>query len=234
MWNVPPASVNKTSVTCFQLKGEELWLSTVEFPGSESSVNLDVSNDDGVRVADLSYAERHIQVLSKELLPCKEDYPENGFIDCCKNTVWSKLIHSVNCSIASFDQISENKPALKECENPEIAKEAQEMYYNLMTKLAKEPHLNGCPLPCKRVTYDLDVTYYHENIRGPTPTTDKIEANFTLYFFTRFALIEEQVENLVYDIGGFLAAAGGNLGLLLGFSCLSVIFAMLNWLRKLV
>ena len=139
----------------------------------------------------------------------------------------------MNCSIAPFDQISENKPALKECDNPEIAKKVQVMYFNLTERLAKEPHLNGCPLPCTRVTFDLDVTYYHENTRGPPPPSDESEANFTLYFFTRSALIEEQVENLVYDVGGFLAAAGGNLGLLLGFSCLSVIFAMLNWLRKL-
>ena len=42
--------------------------------------------------------------------------------------------------------------------------------------------------------------------RGPPPSTDELEANFTLYFFTRSALIEEQVENLVYDVALLPAA----------------------------
>ena len=41
-----------------------------------------------------------------------------------------------------------------------------------------------------------------------------------------------QSETLLYDAGGFLAAAGGNLGLLLGFSCLSVLFASVEWIKK--
>ena len=41
-------------------------------------------------------------------------------------------------------------------------------------------------------------------------------------------LIEDQVETLIYDFGGFVAAAGGNLGLFLGFSCLSVTFAAVD------
>jgi hypothetical protein len=47
-------------------------------------------------------------------------------------------------------------------------------------------------------------------------------------------LVEEQVETLIYDAGGFLAAAGGNLGLFVGFSCLSVIFSILDWIRMKV
>jgi hypothetical protein len=43
--------------------------------------------------------------------------------------------------------------------------------------------------------------------------------------------VEERIETLVYDVGSFLAAAGGNLGLLLGFSCLSTIFGFINWMQ---
>jgi hypothetical protein len=38
----------------------------------------------------------------------------------------------------------------------------------------------------------------------------------------------------MYDFGGFLAAAGGNLGLLLGFSCLSISLMAVEWMKKLV
>jgi len=31
---------------------------------------------------------------------------------------------------------------------------------------------------------------------------------------------------------GLLTSAGGNLGLMLGFSCLSVLFAVINWIKS--
>jgi hypothetical protein len=40
--------------------------------------------------------------------------------------------------------------------------------------------------------------------------------------------VEEHVESLIYDAGSFLVSVGGNLGLFLGFSCLSVFFAIIN------
>ena len=44
--------------------------------------------------------------------------------------------------------------------------------------------------------------------------------------------VEEHVETLIYDTGNFLAQAGGNLGLFLGFSCLSMLLAIVNFIRK--
>ena len=44
--------------------------------------------------------------------------------------------------------------------------------------------------------------------------------------------VEEQVESLVYDAGSLLVSVGGNLGLFLGLSCLSVIFAIINLLKN--
>ena len=46
-------------------------------------------------------------------------------------------------------------------------------------------------------------------------------------YFESFA-IEEQVESLVYDEANFWAAVGGNLGLFLGFSCLSLLFDLIK------
>jgi hypothetical protein len=40
--------------------------------------------------------------------------------------------------------------------------------------------------------------------------------------------VEEHVESLVYDASNFLVSVGGNLRLFLGFSCLSVLFYLIN------
>jgi hypothetical protein len=45
--------------------------------------------------------------------------------------------------------------------------------------------------------------------------------------------VEEHFETLVFDIGSLLAAAGGNLGLFLGFSCLSLLLSCLDYLAVL-
>jgi hypothetical protein len=42
--------------------------------------------------------------------------------------------------------------------------------------------------------------------------------------------IEESVEALTYDLSAFLASAGGNLGLALGFSCLAILLDSINCL----
>ena len=45
-------------------------------------------------------------------------------------------------------------------------------------------------------------------------------------------VIEEQIETLVYDAGNFLAAVGGNLGLFLGFSCLTMLLGIVKFVKK--
>ena len=51
---------------------------------------------------------------------------------------------------------------------------------------------------------------------------------YALNVYSASNLIEEQIETLLYDFGGFIAAAGGNLGLFLGLSCLSMVFALVD------
>ena len=48
------------------------------------------------------------------------------------------------------------------------------------------------------------------------------EKNYILSFYWDHLDIEEHHEVLTYDLSSFLAAAGGNLGLALGYSVLSV------------
>ncbi len=44
--------------------------------------------------------------------------------------------------------------------------------------------------------------------------------------------VVDNTETLDYDAGNFLAAVGGNLGLLLGLSGLSVLFYFIKWLKR--
>jgi hypothetical protein len=91
----------------------------------------------------------------------------------------------------------------------------------------------GCPTPCKQTSYKITRNYSHKNT---WPYTDDEGGNketcFTLMFYFSTHDIQQEIENLDYDFGNFLVSAGGNLGLFLGFSCLSVLFAFIKFVKK--
>jgi hypothetical protein len=56
--------------------------------------------------------------------------------------------------------------------------------------------------------------------------------NFDLYYSFETMDTEERMETLTYDLGNFLVAAGGNLGLFLGFSCFSLFLHFIEFLNQ--
>lgn len=56
-----------------------------------------------------------------------------------------------------------------------------------------------------------------------------VKARFLMFLLCLFSCgsmdVEKKEETLVYDSVNFFAAVGGNLGLFLGFSCLSIVYA---------
>ena len=201
-------------------------------------MNLDVKNDDGIVVADLIYLEIHTKVLDKEKLPCKSYQVENnndylGFINCCKEALWLKIQNKLNCSVFFLEKFHEGKTNLTACDSKETAKAPARLLKDTLVNVSVNPFLYGCPLPCFRISYGLDVNYYHENTVGENYVDENPPTNnFIVYFFYRSPWIEERLETLTYDLSGMLAAAGGNLGLMLGFSCLTLVFGIINWFKK--
>jgi len=55
--------------------------------------------------------------------------------------------------------------------------------------------------------------------------------NTLAYYNNSSLFVEERIESYIYDLGNFLAAAGGHLGLSLGFSCLSALLTFVRYLR---
>ena len=76
--------------------------------------------------------------------------------------------------------------------------------------------------------------YYHKTTYIDVENVDSLDNEF--YLTLSFSTIdtEERVESLVYDLGNFFAAAGGNLGLFLGFSCLSGLLTSLELIFQYV
>ncbi len=68
----------------------------------------------------------------------------------------------------------------------------------------------------------------HSNIMISTIDDSLGRFHVGMVFGFKTLQIDEEIETYIYDIGSFLTASGGNLGLFLGFSCLSVLLEIVN------
>jgi hypothetical protein len=81
---------------------------------------------------------------------------------------------------------------MKECSSTTEARIVEEIYKSVFVDLVKNPQQYGCPLPCTRISYELDVNYYHEN----SLEDEFSNSNFTLFIFPTSRIIEDQVASI--------------------------------------
>ncbi len=101
--------------------------------------------------------------------------------------------------------------------------------------MKKVKHALNCPLLVSVSDLNVDLNLVHSNSVIDPLNEQQLDVNksFVFSFCYLFMDVEEKTETLVYDLGTFLAALGGNLGLALGFSCLSILLGIVNYLTQL-
>jgi len=153
-------------------------------------------------------------------------------LNCVKTALRANLSKELNCNIPGFDNYFNDFLDLKECSNELQGVETNKKYQKIMTDFNFNPELYGCKLPCARNSYTFVLNTFHFNsIKWDGSPELQDENYYHLFFYYKSTLVPKQVEVLVYDFGGFIAAAGGNLGLCLGFSCLSILFTVTHWTK---
>jgi hypothetical protein len=140
------------------------------------------------------------------------------------------LSKGISCNIPGILEFSWNNPDIRECDNLAEARETVNTTAQLILEYLRSPESFGCPLPCERNYYNHNLNHVHENAGTNEPLSfDEGNTYFYIFFYYNTFIIEQHIETLIYDVGGFLSAAGGNLGLCLGFSCLSVLLTFSQW-----
>ena len=98
------------------------------------------------------------------------------------------------CSIPIFDAISDAvKTYYEECPTKDDAKMVESTYTELYSNFKARPDSFGCLLPCTRISFDLDISYFHENSGDPMVN----DSNFSLFTYPGSNFIEDQVECLL-------------------------------------
>ena len=144
-----------------------------------------------------------------------------------------KLPKEIVCILPIMKYFLPQNTTLPECQNNKSEEDVTKALINYVYDIVDVPESIGCPLPCRQINYKMNLDLFHKNSwTSFNSTISKNERYFNLEYRYMTLFVDEKIESLEYDIGSFLAAAGGNLGLMLGFSCLSVLFATVEYANK--
>jgi hypothetical protein len=90
----------------------------------------------------------------------------------------------------------------------------------------------GCPLPCSVSSYRAELFHQHKNV-FEVSSAEPLAEDFVLYYYFSSLDTDVNTETLIIDFPNLVANIGGNLGLFLGFSCLSIYVMFLDMLQKM-
>ncbi len=196
-----------------------------------------IKNAKGITSAVITVKEIESIVLSKDKEPCidynaKPKRAHEIFIDCCKENLMTNFVQNVKCSIPALNTILPSNTTITECANEDDALKVFRDFYNLTSRFVEQPSKYGCPVPCTQVTFKVYLEYFHKNT-WKAPDNGLEQDFFSMIYFYSTLSVEEKIENLDFDLGSLLASAGGNLGLVLGLSCLPVLLSIIRCLKTI-
>ena len=124
---------------------------------------------------------------------------------------------------------------VSECMNNKAANASYSILDDVLKYVSEGVNKLGCTYPCNQNSYKfilnqrpvgLNPEYYTR------PTQNNSHGDFEIVLYYSDILVESESEKLLYDDEDLLAAIGGNLGLTLGFSCLSVMIYFLQCFKN--
>ena len=89
-----------------------------------------------------------------------------------------------------------------------------------------QPENYGCPLPCTIRTFSPMLNTFHNNFNNESPRH--------LYLWANYAsqTVEKKEEYFLYDNITLISSLGGTVGLLLGYSLLSISLFLIDSLER--
>jgi Amiloride-sensitive sodium channel len=143
------------------------------------------------------------------------------------------MVNNLTCRISGYVDLR-NLSTHNFCPDKTSAarsfRDLREMYH----KMSLDTGSFGCPRPCNFSLYELAVGHAKVNtFIDPDNEYNMVGSqSYILALSYTILNIEEQTIVLLYDIGMLLSSMGGNVGLALGFSCLSMLLNLLEVIAR--
>ena len=210
-------------------QGDEFWLKRALFPIPMNAIKLQLNSNKGTCDADLIFKKSKFVMLDKKSNPCKD----HDFNSCAKREI-SKITRKegIDCLTAFWNE-------LEEFGVPICSSLNKSTFFDLQSKIGKinrefvfDPNSYGCPVLCTITKYEAKVEEFDEMTTSLVQGQDKqCESEYSLYIYFSMDHTEIIKEYLVYDIMTMISAIGGTMGLLLGYSILSMLLSTLELIR---
>ena len=205
--------------------GLEYWIPFTP-PIGVSMTEIDASQEN-IKGAQLVIKEEIFGWLSTKEYPCSLSTNAEEFTGCAL-----KQIPKSNCSafIKEFNGKLENV-----CQTRKDMLETLEQGYVSMKKILNGSDTN-CIWNCRSRIFSQTKTYYSEYGLNQIYELPKKDSPFILYFWKPDFWLRQEDEYIVMTFWGFLSDFGGNLGLFLGGSIISIssfiLIQMPDYLKK--
>ena len=148
------------------------------------------------------------------------------YTNCVRKYIFNRLEKSLECYLPGLKGLIDSKLKLPICGNDESAKKTCNAYENASYEFLDEGSFNECYMPCRQTSYLQNLKYSHSTAYRTASSTAFEGFELTIAYISLD--VKTKTETFAYDIGDVFAAAGGNLGLFLGFSCLGCIWSFFN------
>ena len=148
--------------------------------------------------------------------------------ECIREQISHKFLEKVKCNIPGLRDVLTVKHSIPECADAQSADDTFFSYIEVSYDFLKNKIATHCQPPCKRKSYKTSAKQYHKNSWNDFSNQSTEEDLFYLQMAFSSLNVESEVQTLVYDTGNMLAAAGGYLGLFLGFSCLTCLTSCID------
>ena len=168
--------------------------------------------------------------IDKPNQPCSIDFGnrEGSYTNCCKLAMQRYLNHTVRCSVPSMSSVI----PLDECSDIKDAVNASEAFRDIFMSMVEESASFGCPRSCRHKSYKVSLEYVNKFSLPASDLDSTASPLLILALFFSSLNIEQVIETYECDFESFLVAVGGNLGLFMGFSCLTILVLVLECLKK--
>ena len=161
--------------------------------------------------------------------PYKES--EDNFNTCFKKRMQNISRNEIGCTFGLIQSLNLTSK-IPQCANKSQATKASESAMNYLIEGMQDPDKFGCPLPCSFSFYKFQLVYQHKNAFELFTGESRPKDVFCLYYYFDSLETEVKTESLIIDISSLIANIGGNLGLFLGFSCLSIFILTIDIIQK--
>ena len=100
----------------------------------------------------------------------------------------------------------------------------------MLTNFIENSEQYGCPLPCTVRTFNPLLNTFHDVYEFSDEDTEHLR------LFVNYAskTVEKKEEYFIYDLMTLASSLGGTLGLLLGYSLLSILLSIINFLERYI